>query len=89
MACITSGHGRLGKYRDALKPLEEMGKFATVVVDPPWPIPMAREAPEARKFKQNAARWAAWDTPEALPYRPNLSMRRNTSRLGIETKLSQ
>ena len=24
-----------------MKPLEEMGKFATVVVDPPWPIPMS------------------------------------------------
>ena len=24
-----------------MKPLEEMGKFATVVVDPPWPLQMA------------------------------------------------
>ena len=45
-----------------------MGKFATVVIDPPWDIPMAREAPEARKNKQDAARWAKWDTPETLPY---------------------
>ena len=24
--------------RSHMKPLEEMGKFATVVIDPPWPI---------------------------------------------------
>ena len=69
-----------------MKPLEEMGKFATVVVDPPWPIPMAREAPEARKNKQDAARWAKWDTPEALPYR-SMNMA-EIGRLGIETILS-
>ena len=28
-------------YGKATRPLEGMGKFATVVIDPPWPLPMA------------------------------------------------
>ena len=41
-----------------MKPLEDMGKFATVVVDPPWDIQMGPVAPEKQ--------WG--DTAPILPY---------------------
>ena len=33
-----------------MKPLEEMGKFATVVIDPPWPLPKMGGA-KAKEFQ--------------------------------------
>ena len=42
-----------------MKPLEEMGKFATVVVDPPWDI-------SAPGYSQNVQRWGGEWAP--LPY---------------------
>ena len=47
-----------GRATKTMKTLEKMGKFATVVVDPPWDIQMGPVVPEKQ--------WG--DTAPALPY---------------------
>ena len=41
-----------------MKPLEEMGKFATVVIDPPWPIRTYRLGKERQMTGAPSVRFA-------------------------------
>ena len=44
---------------DGAKSLDEMGRFVTVVVDPPWPI----QKTGARKSRSDMATWAIGPCP--------------------------